>query len=120
MKRFFVGTLSFLLVYTAAATGSACAETLTSTAPSQMTSTTVTVVRNFTPFELVSAAYRGSFREQGIPGYGRLISDFYLGKVNAESLVKAGIAAGKVSSDTLNNQSYLSTVAYQLQTLHQG
>ncbi|MUG91985.1 hypothetical protein F7734_05730 [Scytonema sp. UIC 10036] len=115
MKRLFVGSLSFLLFCSAAS--SAHAQTPAATAPSQQTMVNATSIRSFTPFQLVHFAYRGSLGQQGIPGYSLLLSELRLGKASAESLVKAGITAGRVSPDALSDRRYLNAVANQLQLL---
>jgi hypothetical protein len=49
----------------------------------------------------VTLAYRGAFRDQGISGTDR---------VNAESLVKAAIARGRLSPEVLEDERYLNIV----------
>ena len=66
------------------------------------------------PVNLVSHGRGGSFSEQGIPGYVRFSIGIKTGKINAESLVKAAIDAGRLSSETLNNSNYLSNVQFEL------
>ncbi|GAB1543437.1 hypothetical protein NUACC21_61110 [Scytonema sp. NUACC21] len=116
MKRLIVGSLSLVLFYTSAAS-SVRAETLNSAAPSQQTMVTATSIRSFTPFELVHFAYRGSLEQQGIPGYSLLLSNYSFGNISAESLVKAGITAGKVSPNALSDGGYLNAVTSQLRLL---
>jgi hypothetical protein len=65
------------------------------------------------PNTLVSSAYRGEFRDQGIPGYARLQS----GRVSAESLVKAAIEAGRLSPEVLEDEGYLNVVEIKLMGL---
>jgi hypothetical protein len=119
MKRLIIGALSFLLIYTAT-DRSVSAETVNSVLQSQQINVSGTSTYSFTPFELVNFAYRGELRQQGIPGYGQLISDYYLGKVSARSLVKAAVTAGRVLPDTLENQRYVSAVATQLTLLNRS
>ncbi len=66
------------------------------------------------PFNLVSHGRGGTFSEQGIPGHVRFSLAIKSGKVNAESLVKAAVEAGRLSSETLNNSTYLSNVQFEL------
>ncbi|MGK7882384.1 MAG: hypothetical protein AB4060_20125 [Crocosphaera sp.] len=66
------------------------------------------------PVNLVSHGRGGTFSEQGIPGYVRFSLGIKSGTVNAESLVKAAIEAGRLSSETLNNSNYLSNVQFEL------
>ena len=66
------------------------------------------------PVNLVNHGRGGTFREQGIPGYVRFSLGIKSGRVNAESLVKAAIEAGRLSSEALNNSNYLSNVQFEL------
>ena len=66
------------------------------------------------PINLVSHGRGGTCSEQGIPGYVRFSLGIKSGKVNAESLVKAAIDAGRLSSEALNNSNYLSNVQFEL------
>jgi hypothetical protein len=116
MKRVFIGTLSCFLLYIAAAP-TVRAETVNSTTSNNQTNTLTS--RSLTPNELVTFAMRGEFKKQGIPSNNLLLSAYASGKVTAESLVKAGITAGRVSPNTLNNRAYLNTVADKLRRLNQ-
>ncbi|MGK7945268.1 MAG: hypothetical protein AB4058_12445 [Microcystaceae cyanobacterium] len=69
------------------------------------------------PFNLVGLASQGFFADQGIQGGALLPYSVKSGKVTAESLVKAGIAQGRLSPDTINDQSYLSVVEGKLNSL---
>lgn len=76
---------------------------------------------NFTePFSLVSLAYRGQFKEQGIPGYNAFITKYATGQVTAEKLVEAAIKADRLSSQAMNDESYINAVELQLRNLRQG
>lgn len=66
------------------------------------------------PVNLVSHGKGGTFNAQGIPSYVRFSLGIKSGKVNAESLVKAAIEAGRLSSEALNNSTYLSDVQFEL------
>ncbi|EAZ90413.1 hypothetical protein CY0110_28809 [Crocosphaera chwakensis CCY0110] len=66
------------------------------------------------PINLVSHGRSGTFSEQGIPSHIRFSLAIKSGKVDAESLVKAAVEAGRLSSETLNNSSYLSNVQFEL------
>ncbi|MDJ0598335.1 MAG: hypothetical protein QNJ37_05795 [Crocosphaera sp.] len=66
------------------------------------------------PVNLVSHGRGGTFSEQGIPGYTRFSLGIQSGKVDAESLVQAAVEAGRLSSEALNNSSYLSQVQFEL------
>ncbi len=69
------------------------------------------------PVNLVSIASQGFFTDQGIPQGALLLNAVKSGKVTAESLVKAAIAQGRLSADTLNDRSYLSVVERELNSL---
>lgn len=106
MKRILVAGLSVLML-SALVAPAAKAETQIE---QKVTIAQEAVTRNTTtklsPNNLVSLAYRGAFRDQGIPGYARLQS----GRVTAESLVKAAIEAGRLSPEVLEDQRYLNIV----------
>ncbi len=69
------------------------------------------------PVNLVSLAREGFFTTQGIPSHLELILAVDSGKIDAESLVKGAISAGRLSPDTLNNSAYLSQVQFELSQL---
>jgi hypothetical protein len=68
-------------------------------------------------FALVEEAYQGSFKDQGVSGFEMLIQEYEEGETTAKDVVQAGIDAGKLSPDTLNNESYLEAVNTQLRGL---
>jgi hypothetical protein len=67
-----------------------------------------------TPFSLVSLAYQGEYRTQGIPGFGSFHSATSGKTITAKDLVKAAIDAKQLSSDTQTDRSYLNAVELQL------
>ncbi|MGK7880365.1 MAG: hypothetical protein AB4060_09740 [Crocosphaera sp.] len=69
------------------------------------------------PVNLVNHARGGTFSEQGIPGYIRLSLAVKSGQIDAETLVKTAIEAGRLSSEILNNNLYLSAVDFELSQL---
>lgn len=73
------------------------------------------VVRNITPFDLVSFAYRGQLK--GVPGYISLLNAVKFNQISGKDLVKHGIDNGRLSPDTINNSAYIRTVEYKLQDL---
>ena len=75
-----------------------------------------TATKTLGPTTLVGLAYQGSFKNQGIPSHGGLVRSVISGKVNAETLVTAAIADGRISSDTLSDQGYLDLVNLRLQS----
>ena len=70
-----------------------------------------------TPFEVTSLAYRGSFDEAGIPGYGALESGIATGTIVAEDVIEAAIASGQLSAEALENSAFISSVDNQLDNL---
>lgn len=74
-----------------------------------------TPIRQITPYNLVTRAKRGGFEAQGISGEMSLTSDYVLGQIDAEEIVRAGIAAELLPKEIIDNSSYLSAVASQLQ-----
>ncbi|EAZ94219.1 hypothetical protein [Crocosphaera chwakensis] len=65
---------------------------------------------------LVQLAYQGFLKNQGIPSHGGLVRSVMSGKVDAETLVTAAIAVGRVSPDTLYDKGYLDLVDLRLQS----
>lgn len=69
------------------------------------------------PFRLVYRAYEGSFDAQGIPGGSLLLDAIALRRVTAEQIVESAIEQGRLSPDTINDQSYLKAVEFQMRGL---
>jgi hypothetical protein len=67
-----------------------------------------------TPFNLVSLAYQGEYRTQGIPGFGSFQSATASNTITAKDLVKAAIDAKQLSADTQTDRGYLNAVELQL------
>ena len=74
-------------------------------------------VRRTEAFNLVSAAYRGDFEDQGINGYNVLITEYEAGNVTGEDVVQAAIEAGRLSPSAMEDDSYVSAVDEQLYNL---
>jgi hypothetical protein len=70
-----------------------------------------------TPFNLVKNGYQGYFVDQGVPSNGAFVYAIHFGRVDAEKLVKSAIAKGRLSSETLKDQSYLRKVDFLLETI---
>ncbi len=68
-------------------------------------------------FDLVSAAYRGYFQEWGIPGYARLDQAYRGGQITASDLIKAAIAANRLSATAIEDPSYIHAVDTNLYDL---
>jgi hypothetical protein len=67
-----------------------------------------------TPFGLVSLAYQGEYRMQGIPGFGSFKTGIYSQTITAQDLVKAAIDANQLAPDTQTDRDYLNAVEQQL------
>ncbi len=67
-----------------------------------------------TPFGLVSLAYQGEYRTQGIPGFGSFQSAISSKKITAQDLVKAAIDTKQLTPDTQGDIGYLNAVEQQL------
>ena len=67
-----------------------------------------------TPFSLVSLAYQGEYRTQGIPGFGSFQSATSSKTITAKDLVKAAIDAKQLTPDTQTDRVYLNAVEQQL------
>ena len=78
------------------------------------TITSSTSNQSVSPSALVSLAYDGYLKDQGIPGFGAFRSEYKLGRFDAEKLVKAGVKDNRISSQELNDQSYVDAVKWLL------
>jgi hypothetical protein len=110
MKRLILATLSTLAI-------SGMANPVTA---EQIAATSTNSIRGnveLTPFSLVTNGYQGYFANQGIPSHGRYLSAIKTGKVDAESLVEAAIALGRLAPDKINDSSYLNHVRSNLNNL---
>ncbi|MEH1870176.1 hypothetical protein [Nostoc sp.] len=76
-----------------------------------------TSVSYLQPFNLVTFAYQGGFKQDGIPSGDALIFQIHDRKIIAKDLVKAAVNADKLPSEALNDQNYLSAVNLQLNAL---
>ena len=66
--------------------------------------------RQIDAFDLVSAAYRGRFKEWGIPAYARLDQAYRGKQITAADLVEAAIEAEQLSAIALEDKSYIKAV----------
>ncbi|MEO0949632.1 MAG: hypothetical protein AAFY11_16115 [Cyanobacteria bacterium J06641_5] len=71
----------------------------------------------YTPFTLVNAAYDGRLESEGIPSFGDLVADVLQHDIEAEDLVRAGIARGRLTEETLADRRYLRAVQAGLDSL---
>ena len=76
-----------------------------------------TKISYVSPVNLVNHARGGTFTEQGIPSHLGLSLAVKSDKIDAETLVESAISAGRLSSETLNNDLYLSAVEFELSRL---
>lgn len=63
-----------------------------------------------TPFTLVSLAYQGHFRDQGIYGYSAMFGDSHGGRISAKKLVQAAVNARELPAETLKDRGFMSAV----------
>lgn len=110
MKRLIIATLSTLMLGSLGVPALASEVSYQRLAQNNITNQTQ-------PIDLVFLARQGYFQDQGIPQGNVLGFAFDSGKVTAESLVKAGIAEGRITPETLNDEGYLRSVDYNLSQL---
>lgn len=113
MKRIALVGLSILCL-SLAATTSAKAETRIQ----HLSMSTATIDSDpnpkLTPFNLVSLAYQGEYRMQGIPGFGSFKAGISSEIITAKVLVKAAVEAKQLTPGTQNDRGYLNAVEQQL------
>ena len=101
MKTILISTLSTILVSTMA---------VPAFSQVSLNSSRTSNIVEITPFALVTGAYQGRFENQGIPSNAIFLNKIRTNKIDAEDLVKGAIAAGRLSENTLYDQSYLNSV----------
>ncbi|MFB2893519.1 hypothetical protein ACE1CI_11455 [Aerosakkonemataceae cyanobacterium BLCC-F50] len=112
MKHLIFGGLSVLLL-----------SAMSSPAVLAQTNTQNSVVNNedsqysISPFNLVSMAYQGFFKEQGVPSAGALINAYNFGNVKARDIVAGAVKTDRLPAQILNDRDYITAVDWQLQTL---
>jgi hypothetical protein len=72
---------------------------------------------SLTPVNLVFLARNGYFQKQQIPSNAGLKTAVKSGRVQAKDIVKAAIAEDRLSPETLNDRSYINSVASNLDLL---
>ena len=112
MQRLFLATIGTILIATTGATPALAKKAAFNSNVNQNQ-----VVKNLTPFNLVSLAYRGQFKNQGVGGYHSLLTAVRFGEISGKDLVKHAIDTGRLSPDTINNSGYIKAVEFQLQDL---
>lgn len=63
-----------------------------------------------TPYDLVSRGYQGYFKPQGIPSASVFQRQARSGRLTAVELIQAGITAGRLTEDALEDFSYVQAV----------
>ncbi|GEM_PF-764933 len=112
MERLLLATIGTILVATTAAQPVLAKKTAANSNVTQNQ-----VVKNITPFNLVSLAYQGKFKNQGVGGYHSLLSAVRFGEISGKDLVQHGIDSGRLSPETINNSGYIQAVEFQLKDL---
>ena len=74
------------------------------------TSTSAASINKITPFALITSAYQGRFKNQGIPSNAVFLTKVRSNQITAETLVEAAIANRRLESDAISDQAYLSHV----------
>ncbi len=101
MKRILIGTLSTILLSTIA---------VPALSQVSLGSRRNLNIVEITPFDLVTGAYQGRFENEGIPSNAVFLAKIRSNRISAEDLVQSAINAGRLSENTLYDQSYLSSV----------
>ena len=73
-----------------------------------------------TPFQLVFLAYRGHFRNRGIPSYDAFLSAYGQGKISEADIVSVGIETNRVPAQMMTDKRYLRAVKSYLDSLVAG
>lgn len=79
-----------------------------------------TSIVEITPFDLVTNSYQGYFADQEIPSYGAFTTEINLRRIKAEDLVEKAIALGRLAPETIDDQGYLNSVTYLLESLYRN
>jgi hypothetical protein len=122
MKHFAIVGLSILCLSLAATTSVKAGTRTERLAMSTAMIGNNAVSTKLTPFALVSLAYQGEYRLQGIPGFGSFQSATSNKTVTAKDLIKAAITTNQLNPDTQTvgvasrneNRDYLNAVELQL------
>jgi hypothetical protein len=98
MKRFALSLLSLALTMTAFAPAAEAAKD----------------EHGISPFNLTHLAYQGRLSDEGVPGYGVFAAGIQSGRITAEDLIEAAIDAGRLSSASLEDASFVRSVEQNL------
>lgn len=119
MNYFAIVSLSIFYLASLVTTSVRAASITDSNVVLATTQNSQTAIAKITPFALVSLAYQGQYRSQGIPGFASLISAYHFRTITAKDVVKAAIQAKELTPDTLTDRDYVSAVDLQLFALDQ-
>ncbi len=114
MKRLIVASLSIIVLSLATANAVKAAPQVVCPAKVAIATNSKVAQTVITPFNLVSRAYQGDYRLQGIPGFGSFLSESKYGRITAKVLVQAAIDAKELSPEMITDRSYLSGVEQHL------
>jgi len=117
MKYFTIASLSLLCLSLTATTSVKAIPNISNESKSIAIVIAIEPSSQITPFQLVSLAYQGMYRSQGIPGFASLIFAYHYRQITATDVIKAAIAAKELTPDTLNDRGYVSAVDTQLFSL---
>lgn len=112
MKNLILSSLSVLL-FSAATAPTLRAETVAVNRTVNSTGT----ISQLNPFNLVHLAYRGYFRDQGIPGYSAFLSAYETGKISSKDIVQNAVKKNKLSPQVIEDRGYLRAVEAHLERL---
>jgi hypothetical protein len=110
MKRIILASLSVLSLSSLLSTAAIATEQPQSQKTAIVMSSKRPAQLQIAPNTLVSLAYQGYFREQGIPGYGGLSNAYTAGRVDAKGLIQSAIEIGKASPEVLMDSGYINIV----------
>jgi len=75
------------------------------------------IAAEVTPHSLVFQGYQGRLQSEGIPSYASFRQAVFLGKIDAEDLIRGAIAQGKLDPSMASDESYLREVRSYLSLL---
>ncbi len=111
MVRLLFATIGTLLIATTATQTALANQTIVKSEVTQNNQ----VIKNTTPVNLVTLAYRGQIK--GVSGYHSLLNDIAFNKISGKDLVQHGIDNGRLSPETINDSRYIKAVEYSLRDL---
>ncbi|WP_373540930.1 hypothetical protein [Chamaesiphon sp.] len=117
MKYFAIASLSLICLSLAATTSVQATTNISNESKSIAMMIAIEPSSQITPFQLVSLAYQGTYRSEGIPGFASLIFGYHYRQITAKDVIKAAIAAKQLTPATLTDRDYVSAVDLQLFSL---